>query len=90
MASVESSSPSKHVTSSSGTRRDHTIQHDGSLEYAQIKLSELSNFEDLLSGEKFGGSALYKAVWTKDDGSTKEVAVKRLTQINEKEVSQFG
>ena len=87
MASVESSSPSKHVTWSSGTR---TIQHDGSLEYVQIKLSELSNFEDLLSGEKFGGSALYKAVWTKDDGSTKEVAVKRLMQINKKEVSLFG
>ena len=62
------------------------MKHEGSVDYVLIKLSDLNNFEDLISEEKWGGGAIYKAVWNREDGSTKEVAAKRLPKLNEKEV----
>ena len=69
-------------------RHRHTQQDQASVasEYVLIKLSNLSNFEDLISEEKWGSGAIFKAVWTREDGSTKEVAAKRLPSLNEKEV----
>ena len=85
---ASASEPTKVSWSPSATRRDTRMssKHEGSVEYVLIKLSDLSNFEDLISEEKWGGNAIYKAVWTREDGSTKEVAAKRLPKLNEKEV----
>ena len=70
------------------TSRGHMQRSPGSAEYVHIKLSDLNNFEDIISDEKWGGGAIYKAVWTREDGSTKEVAAKRLPKINEREVHE--
>ena len=66
--------------------RQPRITQDGSVEYKQIKLEDLSSFEDLLPPERRGTSSLYKALWTREDGSKKEVATKRLAELNEREV----
>lgn len=80
-------SPSIATEQQTGNHRP-TQQNQGSAasEYVLIKLSNLSNFEDLISEEKWGSGAIFKAVWTREDGSTKEVAAKRLPSLNEKEV----
>ena len=97
MASGQKSKPTKQVSwslsvdvddtdTTSTERRTRRMQEKGSVEYVRIKLSDLRNFEDLISEEKWGSGAIYKAVWTREDGSTKEVAAKRLPKLNEKEV----
>ena len=92
---MQKSKPTKQVSwslsvdmdeATSTERRTRHMQQKGSVECVRIKLSDLSNFEDLISEEKWGNGAIYKAVWTREDGSTKEVATKRLPSLNEKEV----
>ena len=86
---MDQSLSSKRVSWTPKASVRRRVTHDGSFDYQRIALGELSEFKDLQESENLargGSTALYGAVWTREDGSKKEVAAKRLNKLEDKEV----